>query len=91
MRATRILVSGVVQGVGYRQWTRRRAIALALAGWVRNLYDGRVEILVEGDVRAVDQLVAECADGPRYADVANVEPADVPATGLTGFAVHPTA
>lgn len=91
MRATRILVSGIVQGVGYRQWTRRRAIALGVNGWVRNRFDGRVEILAEGDVRAVDQLIAECHDGPRYADVTNVEPTDTDATGANEFTVRNTA
>ncbi len=57
MIAAHVLVSGIVQGVGYRWWTRRTAAELGLRGWVRNLYDGRVEIWVEGDPERVRTLI----------------------------------
>ena len=70
--AKQILVSGVVQGVGYRAWTRRTAKQLGVRGFARNIDDGRVEIHAEGDARAIDALVAACRRGPTYASVDDV-------------------
>jgi acylphosphatase len=52
------VVDGLVQGVGFRWWTRRRALRLGLVGEARNLPDGRVEVIAEGDQRACDELLA---------------------------------
>jgi acylphosphatase len=68
-----LLVSGRVQGVGYRAWTQRTARRLGLKGWVRNLTDGRVEVVVEGDSDVVSKLVAECQSGPMMAKVKSVD------------------
>lgn len=68
----RVFVTGKVQNVGYRAWAVRRAQALQLAGWVRNLKDGRVEILVAGDETAVEMLVEECRIGPEFAQIGTV-------------------
>src|SRR5512134_2615913 len=65
----RVLVSGRVQGVAFRASTRSQARAGAVAGWVRNLADGRVEAVFEGDAAAVAALVAWCREGPRFARV----------------------
>lgn len=67
--ATRLVVTGRVQGVGYREWTRREASARGLAGWVRNRGDGSVEALVAGEAGAVEALVAAMARGPFFARV----------------------
>jgi len=69
----RIFVSGKVQHVGYRDWIVRRAGELRLAGWVRNLNDGRVEILVAGDDDATDALIEAARHGPPRARVDHVE------------------
>ena len=65
--AAQLLISGIVQGVGYRYWTTRTAARLGLAGWVRNLYDDRVEIFAEGPAPALEALV-DAALGERIAD-----------------------
>ncbi len=65
----RVVVSGRVQGVGFRQQVLVEAQRLAVTGWVRNLPDGRVETLAEGDKRAVESLLAWCKHGPRLARV----------------------
>ena len=65
----RILVEGVVQGVGYREFTRRAAWRLSVSGWVRNRSDGAVEALVRGPPASVDALIAEMRLGPRFAVV----------------------
>lgn len=79
-----LYVSGRVQGVWYRQSTVERAQALGLSGWVRNLPDGRVEVVAEGAPDAVDQLVAFCHEGPPLARVEGVELAAETPTGEFG-------
>ena len=69
-------VSGKVQGVWYRASTQREANALGLAGWVRNLEDGRVELVAEGPRDAVGRLEAWLRHGPPHALVEQVEIAD---------------
>ncbi len=68
-----ILVSGLVQGVAFRAYTVDEARRLGVAGWVRNLADGRVEVEAEGDRRALEGLVAFCRRGPPAAQVDDVE------------------
>lgn len=65
-------VSGLVQGVFFRQSTVDEARRLGVAGWVRNLPDGRVEVLAEGSKAALDGLVAFCRRGPPAARVEDV-------------------
>jgi acylphosphatase len=78
MTIQRIFVSGRVQGVGYRDWVVRTAQRTGLTGWVRNLRDGRVEILVSGDEAALNALIEGSREGPPLARVDHVEkyPAD---------------
>ncbi|KRC82172.1 acylphosphatase [Sphingomonas sp. Root241] len=73
MVTQRILVSGRVQGVGYRDWVVRTAQRTGLTGWVRNVRDGRVEILVSGDDDTVAKLIEGCREGTPLARVENVE------------------
>ena len=68
----RIFVTGKVHNVGYRAWAIRRAQDLRLAGWVRNLKDGRVEILAAGDEDAVSALIEECRTGSEFSRVNTV-------------------
>ena len=64
-----VFISGRVQGVAYRYFARDRAIALSLTGWVRNLNDGRVEVLAEGETESIERFVDELRRGPRLARV----------------------
>ncbi|WP_332694066.1 acylphosphatase [Bosea sp. (in: a-proteobacteria)] len=68
-----IVISGLVQGVGYRQWLRGRALAAGVTGWVRNRSDGTVEAVLSGPPEAVEGLVAEARKGPLGAKVADIE------------------
>jgi acylphosphatase len=68
----RVLVCGAVQGVGYREFTRRAARRLGVTGWVRNRANGAVEALICGPLTAVDALISEMRSGPRPAVVTKV-------------------
>jgi acylphosphatase len=83
-----VWVSGRVQGVWFRESCREEAIVRGLAGWVRNLADGRVEAVFEGDAAAVDALVAWCQEGPLRARVRDVERLDELPGNEVGFAVR---
>lgn len=89
--ATRILVTGIVQGVGYRYWTSQAAAELGVRGWVRNLHDGRVEIHAEGDVKAVSELCRRCHDGPRFAEVTDVDQRSADVESCAEFVIRKTA
>ena len=80
----RLLISGLVQGVGFRWEYRRVAEAAGTVGWARNLADGRVEVLLEGPVDAVAGVEAWCHTGPRHAVVTRVEGRDEPLGDLEG-------
>ena len=69
----RWLVSGQVQGVGFRYFVVREATGLGLRGWTRNLPDGQVEVVAEGESVRLDGLRAALQRGPRHAEVAGVE------------------
>lgn len=73
MPAARFLVSGLVQGVFYRASTKTRARELGLAGFAKNLPDGRVEVVASGDAEALDALHAWLRQGPPSARVVAVE------------------
>lgn len=68
-----IFVSGRVQGVFFRDHTRRWASSFRLTGWVRNLWDGRVEVLVEGKKERIESLISRLREGPPMAHVEKVE------------------
>ncbi len=68
-----LLITGRVQGVGFRESMRAVAQALDVRGWVRNLADGKVEAVLQGDEGSVEQLVAWCHNGPPGANVKYVE------------------
>jgi acylphosphatase len=84
----RVVAHGRVQGVFFRDTTRRRAQALGVAGWVANRDDGAVEAAFEGDAEAVDAMVELCRRGPGQAEVTALEVADEPPEGLRGFEVR---
>jgi acylphosphatase len=67
-----IFVSGRVQGVAFRGSVRKWAQDLGLTGWVRNLYDGRVEAVAEGEKQTLETLIARCRVGPPHARVEDV-------------------
>jgi acylphosphatase len=81
-----VYVTGYVQGVFFRHSMAKRARDLGLSGWVRNLDDGRVEAVVEGEESDVEEVVDWCRSGPPHATVEHVEASWEPATReFSGF------
>jgi acylphosphatase len=84
----RVSVAGRVQGVWFRESCRDQAQAAGVAGWVRNLADGQVEVVLEGSPGAVDEVLAWCRRGPRRARVDRVDVVDEAPVGEQGFRVR---
>jgi acylphosphatase len=73
----RFLISGQVQGVGFRAFAFRKATGLGLRGYCRNLVDGRVEVVADGEEASLAGLERELAQGPRLARVSSVDKAEI--------------
>ncbi|MDQ2870199.1 MAG: acylphosphatase [Acidobacteriota bacterium] len=86
--ARRALVSGRVQGVGFRAFARRAAHDAGVKGWVRNLSDGRVETEVEGEDAAVARYLEKLRRGPLVGSVSSVAEEELPARGFQGFEIR---
>lgn len=83
-----IIVTGKVQGVFYRQSTKEKAVALGINGYVKNLPDGRVQVMASGTTDQLLQLVLWCKQGPPRAIVEEVKVEQIPATVFMGFRIE---
>lgn len=90
MRRVHVIVSGAVQGVGYRYTARLIAREIGVSGWVRNVRDGTVEAEIEGSAEAVDEMLAWMAEGPPGSRVEAARVTEVAAAGTRGFEVRET-
>ena len=81
------LVSGTVQGVGFRFFVQGKALALGLTGWAKNLEDGTVQVYACGPLNKLDDLAAALHTGPKNAVVRSVEQQEASAEALSGFRV----
>ena len=88
MTRRRVVVHGYVQGVFFRDTTRRLAQQHGVAGWVTNRWDGAVEAVFEGEEESVERLVAFMREGPRGAQVERVDVETEEPEGLRGFNVR---
>lgn len=88
MKRIVVLVSGEVQGVGYRAYARRRAMELGLSGYAENLGDGRVEVVAEGPEEGLEQFLEFLRKGPRLSRVTALDVQWSQATGLEGFSTR---
>ena len=86
--AYRYLVTGRVQGVGYRYFALREAEALGVSGFARNLPDGSVEVVAEGDEASLGLLELRLRQGPGFARVTSLDRSAVPARGGQGFHIR---
>lgn len=80
--ARKFIISGLVQGVGFRFFTQRAAARHQIWGYVKNLEDGRVESYAEGDVRAVEDFKHDLTAGPTYSKVEHIEEIVLEPNGL---------
>ena len=87
--ARHVSVTGRVQGVFFRAWTRDQAVELGVTGWVRNCPDGRVDLHIEGEGASVEQLIARLRRGPPAAKVDDVHLWDVDLVDFEDFEVRP--
>jgi acylphosphatase len=88
MSRRRVIVHGHVQGVFFRDTTRRQASTRSVAGWIRNTPEGTVEAVFEGGADEVEAMVEFCRAGPRGAQVERVEVFEEEPEGLTGFTIR---
>lgn len=88
MIAVHVRVSGRVEGVYYRAFTRDKAIALGLKGWVRNVPGGGVEAVLEGDRKTVGELLKAMKTGPTGAIVLGMELSELEARGYEDFEIE---
>lgn len=82
-------VSGRVQGVSFRHYTRQEALRLGVEGWIRNLADGRIEVMVYGEAKSVEKLCSWLHNGPILARVTEVKCNKIaPPEDLEGFTIQ---
>ena len=87
MKTLKLFVSGIVQGVFFRKSVEDKAKELGLKGFVRNLDDGRVEIVVEGKDENVNEMVKACKQGLPHSEVKNVTTEEIKHQGFSGFRI----
>jgi acylphosphatase len=87
MKRVLMVVEGRVQGVGYRYFVQRQAEVLGISGFVRNLYDGRVEIEAEASRTTLNQFTDACKQGPSMARVDKCYQSELPFYGYRGFRI----
>ena len=83
----RLLISGKVQGVFFRDYTQRQAESLGLTGWVKNLADGRVKTVIQGPKEKIKLMIDWCWQGPPLSRVENIEVKEIKAKKLNSFVV----
>ncbi len=81
LKRVEVIVEGVVQGVGFRYFTKKIAKELGVRGFVKNLPDGRVFIVAEGNGNVIEKFLTRIGEGPKLAIVKNVHVKELPATG----------
>jgi acylphosphatase len=67
-----LFISGVVQGVGFRQFVKSNARSLGITGWVQNTEDGGVEIVLQGEKKVIEQMIAICKKGPMLSEIKQI-------------------
>ncbi|OGH37577.1 MAG: hypothetical protein A3B44_02560 [Candidatus Levybacteria bacterium RIFCSPLOWO2_01_FULL_38_21] len=83
----RVFISGFVQNVGYRQFVKRIAYETGLTGWVRNLRDGRVEVLFSGSKNKIEKAIEHLWEGPFLSEVKSVDIEWVEEENFEGFEI----
>ncbi len=87
MKTVKVLIMGNVQGIFFRKYIDDEAKKIGIKGFVRNLDDGSVEVVIEGENKKVDDMVKVCKIGPTYAKIREVKVQDMPHQGFDSFKV----
>ena len=87
MKTVKVFITGNVQGVFFRKFIKDEADKLKLKGFVRNLDDGRVEVVIEGEDSKVNEMLEKCKTGSQHSDVKNAEVEDMNHQGFDSFKV----
>lgn len=75
---TRLVISGRVQGVGFRYWAHQQATRIGLSGWVKNQYDSTVECECQGEEHQIEEFISSCSGGPARSSVTNISQQSLP-------------
>ncbi len=86
-KANKIIIRGTVQGIFFRNFIKENADALKLKGFVRNLDNGDVEIIIEGEIENVDQMHEICKQGPKHAVIKEMEIMEIPFQDFDEFKI----
>lgn len=87
MKTLRIKIKGVVQGVFFRKFVKENAEELGVRGYVRNLEDGSIELVIEGKDEKVNELLDRCKKGPKHSEIKYIEVEEIKHQGLEGFKI----
>ena len=87
MKTLRIKIKGVVQGVFFRKFIKENADELGVRGFVRNLEDGRIEIVIEGRDEKENELLEKCKKGPKHSEIKEIEVEEIKHQGFQDFKV----
>ncbi|MCX6166068.1 MAG: acylphosphatase [Ignavibacteriae bacterium] len=77
MKSIKIIVSGLVQGVGYRYFCYKKALEYSIYGYARNLYNGNVEVMAQGDEGLINDFIKDLNTGPHYASVKSLNAIEI--------------
>jgi acylphosphatase len=87
MKTLKIFITGTVQGIFYRNFIKETADSLGVRGYVRNLPDGRVEIVIEGRDDKINEMLEKCRQGPKHSIIKDVSFEEIKYLGLEGFKI----
>ena len=87
MKTLKIYITGTVQGIFFRKFIEERANELRIRGFVRNLDDGRVEVIIEGDEKKIEEMINICRQGSPHSTINNIEIQELKHQGFNSFKV----
>ena len=87
MKTLKIKINGIVQGVFFRKFVKESAEEIGIRGYVRNLNDGNVELIIEGKDEKVNEMLNRCKKGPKHSEIKDIEIEEIKHQGFDGFKV----
>ncbi len=87
MKTLKVIIEGIVQGVFFRQFIKDNADKLDVRGFVRNLNDGKIEVVMEGKNKEVEELLNRCKKGPTHSEIRNIQAEEMRHQGFSNFKI----